>query len=69
MTGRKIKVPAGDGGYRGKKEVNGTKIMIPDVPKKSGISRNLVGIHIQVCNTEQKKLPVNNAPKVSPGTV
>ena len=35
LTGRKIKVLAGDRGYRGKKEINGTKIMIPDVPKKS----------------------------------
>lgn len=35
LTGRKIKVLSGDRGYRGKKEVNGTKIMIPDVPKKS----------------------------------
>ena len=35
LTGRKIKLLAGDRGYRGKKEINGTKIMIPDVPKKS----------------------------------
>lgn len=35
LTGRKIKVLAGDRGYRGRKEINGTKIMIPDVPKKS----------------------------------
>ena len=35
LTGRKIKVLAGDRGYRGGKEVNGTKIMIPDVPGKS----------------------------------
>ena len=35
LTGRKIKVLAGDRGYRGKKEINGTEIMIPDVPKKS----------------------------------
>ena len=35
LTERKIKVLAGDRGYRGKKETNGTKIMIPDVPKKS----------------------------------
>ena len=35
LTGRKIEVLAGDRGYRGKKEINGTKIMIPDVPKKS----------------------------------
>ena len=35
LTGRKIKVLAGDRGYRGKKEINGTRIMIPDVPKKS----------------------------------
>ena len=35
LTGRKIKVLAGDRGYRGKKEFNGTKIVIPDVPGKS----------------------------------
>ena len=35
LTGRKINVLAGDRGYRGKKEINGTKIIIPDVPKKS----------------------------------
>lgn len=35
LTGRKIKVLAGDRGYRGKKEINGTRIMIPEVPKKS----------------------------------
>ena len=35
LTGRKIKQLAGDRGYRGKKEVNGTKILIPDIPKKS----------------------------------
>ena len=34
LTGRKIKLLAGDRGYRGKKDVNGTKIIIPDVPKK-----------------------------------
>lgn len=35
LTGRKINVLAGDRGYRGRKEINGTKIMIPDVPRKS----------------------------------
>lgn len=35
LTGKKIEVLAGDRGYRGKKEINGTKIIIPDVPKKS----------------------------------
>lgn len=35
LTGRKIKVLAGDRGYKGKREVDGTKIIIPDVPKKS----------------------------------
>ena len=35
LTGRKIKVLAGDRGYSGKKEINGTRIVIPDVPKKS----------------------------------
>ena len=32
---RKIKLLASDRGYRGKKEINGKKIIIPDVPKKS----------------------------------
>ena len=35
LTGRKIKVLAGDRGYRGKKEFSGTQIVIPDVPGKS----------------------------------
>ena len=35
LTKRKIKMLAGDRGYRGKKEINGTKIVIPDAPKKS----------------------------------
>lgn len=35
LTGRKIKVLAGDRGYRGMKEINGTRIVTPDVPKKS----------------------------------
>lgn len=35
LTGLKIKVMAGDRGYRGKKKINGMKIIIPDVPKKS----------------------------------
>ena len=30
-----MKILAGDRGYRGKKEVNGTQILIPDVPKPS----------------------------------
>lgn len=33
ITGRKIKQLAGDRGYRGKKEINGTQILIPDTPK------------------------------------
>lgn len=33
ITGRKIKRLAGDRGYKGKKEINGTQIVIPDVPK------------------------------------
>ena len=33
LTGNKIKKLAGDRGYRGKKEINGTRILIPDVPK------------------------------------
>lgn len=35
LTKRKIKILAGDRGYRGKKEINGTKILIPNTPKKS----------------------------------
>lgn len=35
LTKRKIKILAGDRGYRGKKEINGTRIVIPDAPKKS----------------------------------
>lgn len=34
ITGRKIKKLAGDRGYRGKKKVNGTQILIPDVPNR-----------------------------------
>lgn len=33
LTGRKIRILAGDRGCWGKKEVNGTEIMISDVPK------------------------------------
>lgn len=33
LTGKTIKKLAGDRGYRGKKEVNGTQILIPDAPK------------------------------------
>lgn len=33
IIGKKIKKLAGDRGYRGKKEINGTQILIPDVPK------------------------------------
>ena len=33
LTGKKIKILAGDRGYRGKTEIKGTKIMIPDIPK------------------------------------
>lgn len=33
LTGKSIKRLAGDRGYRGKKETNGTRILIPDVPK------------------------------------
>lgn len=35
LTQRKIRILAGDRGYRGKKEVNGTQILIPDAPKPS----------------------------------
>ena len=33
LTGESIKRLAGDRGYRGKKEIGGTKILIPDAPK------------------------------------
>ena len=33
LTGKSIKRLAGDRGYRGKKEIDGTKILIPDTPK------------------------------------
>ena len=35
LTQRKIKILAGDRGYRGRKEVNDTQILIPDSPKPS----------------------------------
>ena len=35
LTGKCIKKLAGDRGYRGRKEISGTQILIPDVPKKS----------------------------------
>ena len=35
LTQRKIKILAGDRGYRGRKEVNGIQILIPDSPKPS----------------------------------
>ena len=34
ITGKKVRRLAGDRGYRGKKEVNGTQILIPDTPHK-----------------------------------
>ena len=33
MTGKSIKRLAGDRGYRGKKEISGTQVLIPDTPK------------------------------------
>ena len=39
LTGKCIKKLAGDRGYRGRKEISGTQILIPGVPKKSD-SRN-----------------------------
>lgn len=33
MTGKSIRRLAGDRGYRGRKEINGTQILIPDTPK------------------------------------
>ena len=35
LTHRKIKILAGDRGYRGRKEVSGPQILIPDTPKQS----------------------------------
>lgn len=34
ITGKKIRILAGNRGYRGKKEVDGTGILIPDVPSR-----------------------------------
>ena len=34
ITGKKIRKLAGDRGYRGKKEIGGTQILIPDVPSR-----------------------------------
>lgn len=33
LTGKSIRRLAGDRGYRGRKEINGTQILIPDIPK------------------------------------
>lgn len=33
LTGKRIRRLAGDRGYRGRKEINGTQILIPDTPK------------------------------------
>ena len=33
LTGKSIRRLAGDRGYRGRKEINGTQILIPDTPK------------------------------------
>ena len=49
LTGRKIKLLTGDRGYRGKKEINGTKIMIPDVPKKSDSRYQRLKKHMLFC--------------------
>lgn len=35
LTGRKIRNLAGDRGYESRKEINGTRILIPDVPKRT----------------------------------
>ena len=34
ITGKKVRKLAGDRGYRGRKEVCGTQILIPDIPNK-----------------------------------
>ena len=49
LTGRKIKLLAGDRAYRGKQEINGTKIMIPDVPKKSASRYQRLKKHMLFC--------------------
>ena len=51
LTGRKINVLAGDRGYRGKKEINGTKIMIPDIHKKSDsrYQKKKLRVHTSEC--------------------
>ena len=50
LTRRKIKQLAGDQGCRGKKEINGTKIVIPDVPKKSDSRYQRTKKHKLFCN-------------------
>ena len=39
ITGKKVRRMAGDRGYRERKEVNGTQILIPDAPNKKGSYR------------------------------
>lgn len=40
---------SGDRGYRSRKEINGTKIVIPDVPKKSDICYQKLKKHKLFC--------------------
>lgn len=49
LTQRKIKILAGDRGYRGKKEINGTRILIPAPPKKSDSRHQRVKKHKLFC--------------------
>ena len=49
QTGRKINVLAGDRGYRGIKEISGTRIVIPDVPKKSDSRHQKLKKHKLFC--------------------
>ena len=49
LTRKCIKKLAGDRGYRGRKEVNGTQILIPDVPQKSDSSYQKLKKHKLFC--------------------
>jgi IS5 family transposase len=49
LTGKKIKRLAGDRGYRGKNEIEGTQILIPDTPKAKDTYYQLKKKHQLFC--------------------
>ncbi|KGO01766.1 hypothetical protein HQ48_00010 [Porphyromonas sp. COT-290 OH3588] len=53
LTQRKIKILAGDRGYRGKKEINGTQILIPDSPTSPQVAGIRRGRSIDYSASEQ----------------